>query len=192
MTVRIVCPAALSGDPAVLATSERICCTTSGTVFDTEDIEQGIRGVDFIYTDTWVRIGEPVARWWDRVTILASYRVDQDLLARTGNPDAKYLHNLPAIHNAQTTIGLQIYEETGLDAAEETDEVFKSKASIVFDQTENRMHAIKAVMVASLGTRHDETKTDDSTRVVALPGPCVQALRRHRAQQAAERSAVGD
>ena len=152
MTVRIVCPAALSGDPAVLATSKRICRTTSGTVFDTEDIEQGIRGVDFIYTDTWVRIGEPVEQWRDRVTILASYRVDQDLLARTENPNVKYLHNLPAIHNAQTTIGRQIYEETGLDAAEVTDEVFKSEASIVFDQAENRMHTIKAVMVASLGT----------------------------------------
>lgn len=152
MTVRIVCPAALSGDPAVLAASERICRTTRGTVFDTDDIEEGIRGVDFIYTDTWVRIGEPVARWRDRVTMLVPYRVDRDLLARTENPDVKYLHNLPAVHNAQTTVGRQIYEETGLDAAEVADEVFKSEESIVFDQAENRMHAIKAIMVASLGT----------------------------------------
>ena len=152
MTVHIVCPAALSGDPAVLAMAERICRTTNGTVFDTEDIEEGIRGADFIYTDTWVRIGEPVARWRDRVTMLAPYRVDQNLLARTENPDVKYLHNLPAVHNAQTTAGRQIYEETGLDAAEVADEVFKSEESIVFDQAENRMHAIKAVMVASLGT----------------------------------------
>jgi ornithine carbamoyltransferase len=121
-------------------------------VFDTEDIEKGIRGVDFIYTDTWVRIGEPVERWRDRVTMLVPYRVDQELLARTENPDVKYLHNLPAVHDAQTTVGRQIYEETGLAAAEVADEVFKSDASIVFDQAENRMHAIKAVMVASLGT----------------------------------------
>lgn len=159
MTVRIVCPAALGGDPAILAASERICRTTRGTVFDTEDIEEGIRGVDFVYTDTWVRISEPVEQWRDRVIMLAPYRVDQDILARTENPDVKYLHNLPAVHNTQTTVGRQIYEETGLDAAEVVDGVFESEASLVFDQAENRMHAIKAVMVASLGT--PETKAGE-------------------------------
>ena len=110
-----------------------------------------MHGVDFIYTDVWVSMGEPAETWQERIDLLLPYQVNQALLDKTGNPEVKFMHCLPAFHNRETAVGEQIFESTGLDALEVTDEVFESTSSIVFDQAENRMHTIKAVMVATLG-----------------------------------------
>ncbi|WP_378740689.1 ornithine carbamoyltransferase [Nocardia brasiliensis] len=165
MTVRIVAPAALAGECSVTDTAADICRTTGGTVIETDDVDEGVRDADFVYTDTWVRINEPVEQWRDRVRRLLPYRVDRNLLARTKNPDVKYLHCLPAVHNTTTLVGRQIHQETGLEGAEVSDEVFGSAASVVFDQAENRVHAITAMLVTSLTQReapHDA--------VTATPG----------------------
>ena len=108
-------------------------------------------GADFIYTDVWVSMGEPPADWDARIERMLPYQVNAELMAATGNPDVKFMHCLPAIHNADTEIGRQIHDKWGLDALEVTDEVFESPASIVFDQAENRLHTIKAAMVATIG-----------------------------------------
>jgi len=156
MDVRIVSPAALQSSPPLLDVVARICRGTGGRVIDTEDIEDGVRGVDFVYTDAWIRIGEPIEAWRDRISLLLPYRVDRGLLERTKNPDVKYLHCLPATHDTTTASGQQFWQETGLESAEVTDEVFESAASIVFEQAENRMHAIKALMITDLARRPDQ------------------------------------
>jgi len=116
------------------------------------DVDAGVAGADFLYTDVWVSMGEPVGAWKSRIEQLLPYQVNSDVVAATGNPDVRFMHCLPSLHNTDTDLGRQLHEQYGLDALEVTDDVFESPASIVFDQAENRLHTIKAAMVASLGS----------------------------------------
>jgi ornithine carbamoyltransferase len=150
MNVRIVSPEVLRADETIVEATEKICRATGGTITDTDDVEQGVRDADFVYTDVWVRIGEAVDQWRGRVNLLRDYRVDQDLLTKTKNPAVKFLHCLPALHDSESRVGAQVRTETGLESAEVSDEVFESESSLVFEQAENRMHTIKALMVATL------------------------------------------
>ena len=109
-------------------------------------------GVDYLYTDVWVSMGEDKSVWGERIKLLQPYQINSQTIARTGNPQVKFMHCLPAFHNRDTTVGEEIFQTYGLDGLEVTDEVFESGYSIVFDQAENRLHTIKAVMVATLGT----------------------------------------
>lgn len=122
-----------------------------GRLLLTEDIAQAVRGCDFLYTDVWVSMGEPPDLWADRIKEMLPYQVNGNVMAMTHNPATKFMHCLPALHNTRTKLGEEIFEKYGLSALEVTDEVFESNASIVFDQAENRLHTIKAVMVATLG-----------------------------------------
>ena len=117
----------------------------------TENVKEAVKGVDFIHTDVWVSMGEPKEAWQERIDLLKDYRVTPELMAAAENPQVKFMHCLPAFHNRETKVGEWIYETFGLNGVEVTEEVFESEASIVFDQAENRMHTIKAVMVAALG-----------------------------------------
>jgi ornithine carbamoyltransferase len=117
----------------------------------TEDARAAVSGVDYIHTDVWVSMGEADSVWSDRIEHLMPYQVNADLLKASGNPTVKFMHCLPAFHNTETEVGAQIKEKFGVDAMEVTNDVFESKASIVFDQAENRMHTIKAILVATLG-----------------------------------------
>jgi ornithine carbamoyltransferase len=110
-----------------------------------------VSGADFLYTDVWVSMGEPDSVWEERITLLKPYQVNADVVKRTGNPDVKFMHCLPAFHDRETKIGQQIYEKFGMDGLEVTNDVFESPHSIVFEQAGNRMHTIKAVMIATLG-----------------------------------------
>ncbi len=130
------------------------CRTDGGKITLTADIAEGVKGADFIYTDVWVSMGEAKAVWEERIALLRDYQVNHAMLALTGNPQVKFLHCLPAFHDDQTTLGRQMAEQYGLqDGMEVSNDVFESAHSIVFDQAENRMHTIKAVMVATLGQR---------------------------------------
>jgi ornithine carbamoyltransferase len=124
---------------------------TGATVTVTEDAEAAVKGCDFLYTDVWVSMGEPAELWAEHIKLMLPYQVNSKLMAMTGNPDTKFLHCLPALHNTETKLGKDLSEKYGLEALEVTDDVFESKASIVFDQAENRLHTIKAVLVATLG-----------------------------------------
>ncbi|WP_407343162.1 ornithine carbamoyltransferase [Pengzhenrongella phosphoraccumulans] len=152
MDVRIVAPRALWNDSAVIAEARAIAERTGARLTHTEDVAVGVAGVDFVYTDVWVSMGEPKETWDERIAALLPYQVTSDVLAKTGNPDVKFMHCLPAYHDRNTRIGEELFQRTGLEALEVTDEVFESDASIVFEQAENRMHTIKAVMVATLGS----------------------------------------
>jgi ornithine carbamoyltransferase len=151
MDVRVVAPEEMSNEPVVVEAARRIAAQTGARVTLTEKPEEGVRGVDFVYTDVWVSMGESKDEWRRRVEPLREYQVDMDLLRATGNPDVKFMHCLPAFHDRRTKVGEQVFEETGMAELEVTDEVFESRHSIVFDQAENRMHTIKAVLVATLG-----------------------------------------
>lgn len=118
----------------------------------TESVEEGVKGCDFLYTDVWVSMGEPESVWAERIKLLQPYQVNRQAMDLTGNAAAKFLHCLPAFHNRETKVGEEIFQKHGLDGLEVTEEVFESPASIVFDQAENRVHTIKAVMVATLGS----------------------------------------
>ncbi len=118
----------------------------------TEDIEKGVKGCDFLYTDVWVSMGESKEVWKERIELLKSYQINAAAMERTGNPKVKFLHCLPAFHNRATKVGEEIFQKYGIDGLEVTEEVFESPASIVFDEAENRVHTIKAVMVATLGS----------------------------------------
>lgn len=124
---------------------------TGGRILLTEEIETAVRGCDFLYTDVWVSMGESPDLWGDRVKEMLPYQVNDAVMTMTRNPTTRFMHCLPALHNSQTELGKEIFETYGLSALEVTDEVFESKASIVFDQAENRLHTIKAVLVATLG-----------------------------------------
>ena len=117
----------------------------------TEDVAEGVAGCDFVYTDVWVSMGEPDEVWGERIKLLQPYQVNRAVMKATGNPDCKFMHCLPAFHDLETVVGNDIYERFAISEMEVTDEVFQSEASIVFDEAENRMHTIKAVMVATLG-----------------------------------------
>ena len=122
-----------------------------GSVLVTDRIEEAVKDADVIYTDVWVSMGEPDEVWQERLKLLEPYRVNKELMDKTGNPNVIFEHCLPSFHNAETKIGQQIYEKYGISEMEVTDDVFESKASVVFQEAENRMHTIKAVMVATLG-----------------------------------------
>ena len=124
---------------------------TGAKITITEDVTEAVKDCDFLYTDVWVSMGEPAEVWADRIKLLLPYQVNKKTMELTGNPDVKFLHCLPAFHNRETKTGEEIYKKFGLEAMEVTEEVFESEASIVFDEAENRLHTIKAVMVATLG-----------------------------------------
>ena len=130
---------------------KEIAKQTNAKITVTENVEKAVKGCDFLYTDVWVSMGEPKEAWEKRIKLLTPYQVNKKVLEMTGNPHVKFLHCLPAFHNRDTTVGEEMYHKFGIESMEVTDEVFESAASIVFDQAENRMHTIKAIMVATLG-----------------------------------------
>ena len=152
MDVRIVAPRQLWSGDDVIAAARTIAESTGARLTFTEDVAEGVAGVEFIYTDVWVSMGEPKETWDERITALLPYQVTTDVMATTGNPETKLMHCLPAFHDRSTAVGEQLFTRTGLSALEVTDEVFESSSSIVFEQAENRMHTIKAIMVATLGS----------------------------------------
>jgi ornithine carbamoyltransferase len=149
MDVRIAAPASLQPPPDVVATAQAAAAASGARVLITDDVAAGVTGADFIHTDVWLSMGEPDSRWESRVRDLLPYRVTEELMASTGRPGTRFMHCLPSIHNRHTTVGARLYEQFGLDGAEVTEEVFESPRSIVFDQSGNRMHTIKALLVAS-------------------------------------------
>ena len=151
MDVRIAAPAGLQPDPAVVASAEQLAVDSGARITVTDDVTAAVRGVDYLYTDVWLSMGEPVEAWGERIHLLLPYRVTTDVVEMTGNPEVKFMHCLPALHDRHTEVGAQLAAQYGLDALEVTDAVFESPRSIVFDQAENRLHTIKAVMVATLG-----------------------------------------
>jgi ornithine carbamoyltransferase len=151
MQVSICAPESLQPDPKLIATAREIADQTGASVTVDSDIDACVRGVDFIATDVWLSMGEDKSLWHDRIELLKPYQVNADLIRRTGNPRVKFMHCLPAFHDRGTKVGAEIYRDHGLSAVEVTDDVFESDRSIVFDEAENRLHTIKAVMVATLG-----------------------------------------
>ncbi len=151
LDLRLVAPKGCWPEADLVETCRQAAQQTGGSITLTEDIAAGVKGADFIYTDVWVSMGEAKAVWEERIALLRDYQVNQAMLQLTGNPQVKFLHCLPAFHDDQTTLGRQMAEQYGLHGGMEvSDEVFESEHSIVFDQAENRMHTIKAVMVATL------------------------------------------
>jgi ornithine carbamoyltransferase len=151
MDVRIVAPRDYWPDEEVVARARKLAEISGARVTLTEEVAEGVRGADFVATDVWVSMGEPREVWGERIAALSPYAVTMDVLRATGNPDVRFLHCLPAFHDLGTEVGRQIHAEYGRDSLEVTDEVFESAHSVVFDQAENRLHTIKAVMVAALG-----------------------------------------
>jgi ornithine carbamoyltransferase len=150
MDVRLGAPKHLWPVDELVAKANALAAASGGKVTLTEDPKAAVSGVDFVHTDVWVSMGEPDSVWAERIKLLLPYQVNAPLMAATGNPKAKFLHCLPSFHNRQTKIGEDIFRKFGIEAMEATDEVFESPASIVFDQAENRLHTIKAVLVATL------------------------------------------
>lgn len=150
MDVRMVGPASQLNAPEVVEEARRIADQSGARITITSDVAEGVRGADFIYTDVWVSLGEPKEVWAERIDLLRPYQVNAELMAATGNPDVKFLHCLPAFHDLETSVGRDLKEQFGIEGVEVTDEVFESEASVVFDQAENRMHTIKAILVATL------------------------------------------
>ena len=151
MDLRIAAPRALWPAPAIQAQCQALARVSGAKLTLTEAPLQAVEGVDFIYTDLWVSMGEPEAAWAERIALLKPYQVNARLMAAAGNPAVKFMHCLPAYHNRETKRGEEIFQRFGLDGMEVTEEVFESPASIVWDQAENRMHTIKALLVATLG-----------------------------------------
>jgi ornithine carbamoyltransferase len=151
MDVRICAPEHLWPEEGLVAQCRAIAAETGARLTLTADVAEGVKNADYLYTDVWVSMGEPESVWEERIKILKPYQVNAEAMALTGNPEVKFMHCLPAFHNRDTEIGEQIYQKYGLDGMEVTEEVFESPACIAFDEAENRMHTIKAVMVATLG-----------------------------------------
>jgi len=151
MDSRACAPKACWPNEELVKTCKEIAKTTGAKITLTESIEEGVKGCDFLYTDVWVSMGEPDSVWEERIKLLKPYQVNRKAMELTGNPNCKFMHCLPAFHNRETVIGEEIYKKFGLEAMEVTEDVFESDASIVFDEAENRVHTIKAVMVATLG-----------------------------------------
>jgi ornithine carbamoyltransferase len=151
MDVRIVAPKGLQPDAELVATCQEIAKETGATLTITDNVAEGVKGCDFLYTDVWVSMGEPAEVWAERIALLKPYQVNKEMMEMTGNPKCKFMHCLPAYHNLETQVGRDVYKQFGLDGVEVTEEVFESENSIVFDEAENRMHTIKAVLVATLG-----------------------------------------
>ncbi|MEU9594111.1 ornithine carbamoyltransferase [Streptomyces sp. NPDC048193] len=150
MDVRIVAPKAYWPAQEVVEEARKLAEESGARVTLTETVDEGVRGADFVVTDVWVSMGEPKEVWAERIAALSPYAVTMDVLRATGNPDVKFLHCLPAFHDLGTKVGQEVFEAHGLDSLEVTDEVFESAHSIVFDEAENRLHTIKAVLVATL------------------------------------------
>lgn len=150
MDVRMGAPKHLWPVEELVAKANALAAASGGKVTLTEDPKAAVAGVDFVHTDVWVSMGEPDSVWAERIKLLLPYQVNATLMAATGNPKAKFLHCLPSFHNRETKIGEEIYRKFGIEAMEATDDVFESPASVVFDQAENRLHTIKAVLVATL------------------------------------------
>ena len=151
MDVRLCAPKACWPSQEIQDQAQAVATETGARIMITEDIDVAVKGVDFVYTDVWVSMGEAKEKWAERIKLLTPYQVNAALMAKTGNPRVRFMHCLPAFHNTETSVGADIKAEFGLNAMEVTEEVFESPASIVFDQAENRLHTIKAVLVATLG-----------------------------------------
>jgi ornithine carbamoyltransferase len=151
MDVRLCAPKENWPDEELVKKCKLIAKETGAKIILTDKVEDGVKGVDFLYTDVWLSLGEPVEKWEERIRLMKPYQVNMNVVKLTGNPKVKFLHCLPAFHNRDTKVGEEIFKKYGLDGMEVTEDVFESKHSIVFDQAENRLHTIKAVMVATLG-----------------------------------------
>jgi ornithine carbamoyltransferase len=151
MDVRICAPAALQPPPEVQAIAARLAASSGARMTVTADLAEAVAGADYLYTDVWLSMGEPSDEWDERIDKLLPYQVNAEVMAATGNPVAQFMHCLPALHNRDTETGRRLYSTRRLTEFEVTEEVFESPASIVFDQADNRLHTIKAVMVATLG-----------------------------------------
>lgn len=151
MDFRAAAPKDCQPDAKLVAQCQKIAKETGAKITITDDVDKAVKGVDFLYTDVWVSMGEPAEVWAERIKLLRPYQVNMDVVKKTGNKNVKFLHCLPSFHNRETVIGEDIFNKYGLEAMEVTDEVFESPMSIVFDEAENRLHTIKAVMVATLG-----------------------------------------
>lgn len=151
MDYRSVAPQSVQPDKKLIEVANKIAQNTGAKIEITDDIKNGVKSCDFLCTDVWVSMGEAESVWKERIELLKPYQVNKDAMEKTGNPHVKFMHCLPAFHNRETTIGEDIYQKFGLEAMEVTENVFESEASIVFDEAENRVHTIKAVMVATLG-----------------------------------------
>lgn len=151
MDFRAVAPKEYHPSQELVDQCKEIAKETGAKITITDNVEEGVKGADFLYTDVWVSMGEPDEEWERRIKMMMPYQVNASLVEKTGNPGVKFMHCLPAFHNRETTIGEEIYQKFGTEALEVTDEVFESPNSIVFDEAENRLHTIKAVMVATLG-----------------------------------------
>ncbi|MEZ8315374.1 ornithine carbamoyltransferase [Vibrio splendidus] len=151
MDIRLVAPKAFWPEEHLVEECQAIAQSTGAKITLTEDVAEGVKGCDFLYTDVWVSMGEAPEAWDERVAVMIPYQVNMDVIKLTGNPQVKFMHCLPAFHNNETVIGQKVADKYGMNGLEVTDEVFESDYSIVFDEAENRMHTIKAVMVATLG-----------------------------------------
>jgi ornithine carbamoyltransferase len=151
MDVRLCAPKHLWPEDELVDKCKSIAAETGARLTITDDVAEGVKGADYLYTDVWVSMGEPASVWEERIMLLKPYQVNAKTMGLTGNPDVKFMHCLPAFHNTETKVGADIYEKFGLESMEVTDDVFESEASIVFDEAENRLHTIKAIMVATLG-----------------------------------------
>jgi ornithine carbamoyltransferase len=152
MDFRSIAPKEVQPDATLVSEAQEVARETGAKILVTDSMEEGLKGCDFIYTDVWVSMGEADEVWKQRIELLKPYQVNKKAMEMTGNPKTKFMHCLPAFHNRETTVGEQIYQKFGLDGMEVTEEVFESEASIVFDEAENRLHTIKAVMIATLGS----------------------------------------
>ena len=152
MDFRAVAPKSVWPDEELVKTCNEIAKETGAKITLTESVDEGVKGVDFLYTDVWVSMGEPDEVWKERIELLLPYQVNTEMVEKTGNPKVKFLHCLPSFHNRNTIMGEEIYQKYGIEAMEVTDDVFESENSVVFDEAENRLHTIKAVMVATLGS----------------------------------------
>jgi ornithine carbamoyltransferase len=150
MDVRIASPKSLWPRDEIVDLARGVAEETGAKIAITEDIDEAVQGADFLLTDVWVSMGEADEVWAERIELLKPYQVNSETMAKTGNPDTKFMHCLPAFHNTDTQVGKEIFEKFGMESLEVTEEVFESPASVVFDEAENRMHTIKAVMVATL------------------------------------------
>jgi len=151
MKFRSVAPKSLQTSDEIYEMCLEAAKESGAEIIRTDDVAEGVKGCDFVYTDVWVSMGEPDEVWKERIELLLPYQVNSRVMELTGNPDCKFMHCLPAYHNRETEVGESIYQKFGLEALEVTEDVFEGSNSIVFDEAENRMHTIKAVMVATLG-----------------------------------------
>lgn len=151
MDIRLVAPKAFWPEESLVEICQTIAQSTGAKITLTEDVAEGVQGCDFLYTDVWVSMGEAADAWDQRVALMTPYQINMDVIKATNNPNVKFMHCLPAFHNDETTVGKEVAEKYGMKGLEVTEEVFESDYSIVFDQAENRMHTIKAIMVATLG-----------------------------------------